>query len=158
MKHTKSQILPALLIFTVFALCILAVLLGGAQSYQRLTQRNRLTYDSRTCSQYLSTRMRQTSGAEAVSVAPFGDVDALVIRQQIGMDVYLTRVYCYDGWLMELFTGDTGGFSPEDGEKILPARQMTPSLEDGLLQIQLTDGNGQTRQLQFCLRTEEAMP
>lgn len=156
--NQKSSFLWVLLISAVFAVCILAVLLGGVQTYQRLALRSSLAYDSRTCTQYLATRVRQASWGDAVSAASFGDGDALVIEQEIGGVTYLTRVYCHDGWLMELFTGDTGDFSPEDGEQILPMEDMDLVSEDGLMTIILTDSGGQTRRLQLQLRGGEARP
>ena len=51
MKRTRIHYhldgLIALLLFGVFAVCVLAVLLTGASAYQRLTQRDMAAYDSR---------------------------------------------------------------------------------------------------------------
>ena len=52
--------LAALLLFGVFAVCVLAVLLTGADAYRRLTQRDQAAYDRRTCEQYLTTRDRKS--------------------------------------------------------------------------------------------------
>ncbi len=51
--------LMALLLFGVFAACVLAVLLTGANAYRRLTQRDQEAYLRRTCVQYLATRVRR---------------------------------------------------------------------------------------------------
>ena len=40
--------LLALLLFGLFSVCVLAVLLTGADAYRRLTRRDRLAFDSRT--------------------------------------------------------------------------------------------------------------
>ena len=40
--------LSALLLLGVFAVCVLVVLLTGAEAYQRLNQRDRAAYDTRT--------------------------------------------------------------------------------------------------------------
>ena len=50
--HTDA--LAALLLFGVFAACILAVLLTGADAYRRLTLRDRAVGDRRACVQYLA--------------------------------------------------------------------------------------------------------
>ena len=49
----------------VFAVALLAVLLGGANVYDRLTARDSESYDSRTCVQYLTTKVRQSENAGA---------------------------------------------------------------------------------------------
>lgn len=60
MKRGTSQHhmdgLIALLLFGVFAACVLAVLLTGAGAYRRLVGRDRAAYERRTCVQYIATR------------------------------------------------------------------------------------------------------
>ena len=151
--------LAALLLLGVFAVGILSVLLGGAQVYRRLTERGRRAYDSRTCVQYLTTKVRQAPSPDAISLGRFGAGDALLISQRIGGRDYLTRVYCHEGWLMELFTVAEGDFAPEDGERILQTRRLWLDWEGPLLRAELTDGNG--AQASFLLLPrgrEEAVP
>ena len=40
--------LAALLLFGIFAACVLTVLLAGAEAYRRVTERDREDYDRRT--------------------------------------------------------------------------------------------------------------
>jgi hypothetical protein len=139
-KANALSITAALLVFVVFAAGILSVLLGGAGVYRRLTYRESHSYEHRTAAQYLATKVRQ---GEAVPFAgEFGGSDALVLPQTIGGEEYLTRVYCYDGWLRELFTPADGHFFPEDGEKILPLASLEIQAEQDLLTFRLrhTDG------------------
>lgn len=145
--------LASLGVLAVFAVLILSVLLGGAGAYRRLTQQSREQFDSRTCIQYIATKVRQAP--EGVQSDTFGMSDALVIPQTYGDVQYLTRVYCHDGWLMELFTAASGDFSPEDGEKIMPAKELSLALKDGLLTVLLTEETGTERKLFLDLRTRE---
>lgn len=143
-------------LLAVFAILILSVLLGGAGAYRRLTQKGQQQFDSRTCAQYIATKVRQAP--QGVQTAAFGNTDALVIPQTYGDAQYLTRVYCYDGWLMELFAPASGDFSPEDGERLMPAKELSFSVEDGLLKAQVTDENGGERTILLDLRTQEVQP
>ena len=156
-KERSLSGLAALLVFAVFAVAILSVLLSGAQAYRRITERDRISYDGRTCVQYLATKIRQASEPDAVNVAPFGDGDALLITQRYGDFDYLTRIYCYNGWLMELFTVADGDFAPEDGEKILPLHSLALQAKDGLILIALTDGNGTALDLTLSVRGREEL-
>ena len=153
-KHHMDGLL-VLLLFGVFAACVLSVLLTGAQVYSRLTQRDQAAYDRRTCIQYLATKVRQAEQGDQVSVSDFGGAQALVLGEEIDGAAYLTRVYCYGGWLRELFSADEAGFAPEDVEKLLPARELELSLADGLLTAVLTDSRGQTLSLTLALRGGE---
>lgn len=145
----------ALLLFGVFAVCLLAVLLTGANSYQSLTQRDRTASDSRTCAQYLSTRVRQADQYQAIGVEPFGGGDALSFRQDIDGREYLTRVYVWDGWLMELFSAADTALSPQDGERIMAAQALTAEQRDGLLYLSITPAQGERTELLLSPRCGE---
>jgi len=144
---TKMTALMALLIFGAFALCVLLVLLTGADIYKKITGREENNFDERTVSQYISTRFHQGDSTGAIAVNDFGGVDVLEISQHINGKDYLTRVYCYEGWLYELFTRAEGEFSPEDGEKLLLLKNLEMEMKQGCLVAQITYGDGRTGQL-----------
>lgn len=132
--------LAAALLLCVFALLILSVLLSGAGAYRRLTARGEENYDSRSSAQYVATKLRQAPSAESVELRSFGGSDCLCITEEIDGAEYITRVYCHDGWIRELFTLAEGDYSPEDGEKILEAESLGFSLENDLIRVTITDG------------------
>lgn len=141
-RRSSISALAALLVLGVFAVGILSVLLSGASAYRRLTERDQQSYDSRTSIQYVAAKVRQAPAPDAVSLTDFGDGDCLVITEAIQGREYQTQVYCYEGWLMELFTVADSGLAPEDGEKILPLQDMTLTMEDALLRVELVEGDG----------------
>lgn len=140
-KRNAVPGLAALILMGVFAAAILGVLLAGAEVYQNMLQRDRVVYEQRTRAQYILTKVRQAPSPAAVSIESFGKADALVIREHVEGETYLTRVYCHEGQLMELFAPEQGGFAPGDGEEILPAQDMTLTREGDLILVTfLTDG------------------
>lgn len=154
-KQSKITDLMALLVFCVFAVCVLAVLLTGAEVYQKLVDRGERCYDARTAAQYVATRVRQADQTGSVAVEDFGGVEALVLREEINGKAYLTRVYCYDGFIRELFTGEDGKFSPEDGEKLLAAETISFSREGQLVSAVITLSDGTVREVTVYLRSGE---
>lgn len=156
MKRRKIQHhldgLAALLLFGVFAVCVLAVLLTGADAYRRLTQRDLAAYDSRVCVQYIAARVRQADRIDGVSIEKFGSSDALVLEEEGG---YATYVYWHDGYLMELYTSVDGNLTPEDGEQLMESGGLTLSLEDGLLTVEIIQGTGRQDTLCLSLRSGE---
>jgi len=128
----------------------LGVLLRGAAAYRTLAARDEAAQQRRTCVQFLSTKVRQAPSAGAVSLSDFGG-GALVITEELAGQTCLTRIYCHEGWLMELFTVGEGAFQPADGEKILPLEHLSFRLQNGdYLQIILPEET-----LSFRLRGEE---
>lgn len=150
-KHQMDGLLM-LLLFGVFAVCVLIVLLTGAKAYRGLTGRDAAAYDRRTCVQYLTARVRQGDLAGGVTVEPFGDAEALCMKDPDG---FVTRVYCHDGWLMELYTFEDMELEPQDGEKVLPLEGLSLSLEDGLLTAEVRQGEDVTDTLRLSLRAGE---
>lgn len=145
------RLLPVLL-FTVFALCVMAVLYSGANSYRSLTTRDQDSYHHRTCVQYLSTKVRQASNPQAVSLAHFGDGDALAITEYIEGQPYTTLVYCSGGWLRELFTASPQDCAPGAGEPILELKALSIEKDAGLLLLEVTDLQGGTTQITLAPR------
>ena len=129
--------MAALVLLGVFGISILAVLLTGADTYRRLTQRDQLACDRRTCAQYVATKVRQAPSPSAVALERFGASDAFVVRHEFDGVVYLNRIYCHDGWLMELFSAADGAFAPEDGEKVLPADRLGLTRSGRLLLVEI---------------------
>lgn len=142
----------ALLVFFLLAVSLLLVLLSGADVYQRLAAEGQDRYRSRTATQYVTTRIRQ---AEAVLTEDFSGVEALVFPETVDGKRYLTRVYCHDGYLKELFTPEEGSFLPEDGEKLLELDALTFSFAGNCLSVHLAFPNGSCRELTFFLPQRE---
>jgi len=151
----KVDNLLVLLIFGVFAVCILSVLLTGADVYRKLAARDQIGYDQRTAAQYLTTRVRQADRLGDVSIRYFEGQDALVFTEVIEGGTYQTLVYCYDGYLRELFAAAGGGFLPEDGERVLEARGLSIRQDGQLLEMELTSPSGEVQRLKLYLRSRE---
>lgn len=156
-KENKSQIegFLVLVLFGVFAVCILAVLITGADTYKRLVSRQQNAYAGRTIPQYLATKVRQADCQGAVRIGDFGGVEALELVEWFDTEEYITRIYCYDGYLRELFFAASGEFGPEDGEKILEAEQVDFSLKTDVLSISVTKEDGEKIELELLLRSTE---
>ena len=145
-----------LLLFCVFAVCVLSVLLTGAGAYRRLTERDRVSYDRRTAAQYIAEKVRQADTWNDVSVEDFGGRDALVLAEEIDGEWYETLIYYYDGYLRELFTSASGEMLPEDGEKIMEANSFlayADEPEEGQLSLRIQTSDGTWEELTLCLRS-----
>ena len=151
----KSHIsgIMVLLLFGGFMVSVLLVLLTGADVYQRMAQRGQDSYEQRTAAQYIATRVRQADQAGMVSVRDFAGQDALVLTQAYDGFPYETLVYCYDGYLRELFSGAGLEQDPEYGEPILPAETLEVMDEESYLQVELQLPEGKEETLILHLRS-----
>lgn len=153
LKNTKITDILSLLVFTLLALCMLAVLLCAAGIYQDTVEQGRQSHERSVALHYISTRLHQADG-QHVSVEDFQGCRALSIREEINGKSYLTRVYCYEGWLCELYAAEKAKLGPESGEKLVPAEGLDFTLEDGLLSVSLSQ-HGRERQTLLYLRSGE---
>lgn len=154
--HRKITDLLALLLFGVFALCVAAVLLTGAKTYQKLTDRGSVAYAHRVAARYLTTRFHQ---APAVEVEDFEGLQTLTVREEISGRTYLTRVYCYEGHIRELFAAGSADVSPGDGEIVVEAEDLAFALDEGILTVEITHPDGEIQKLLLPLPAwKEAAP
>ena len=152
-KSNISGVL-VLLVFAAFMISILMVLLTGADVVQKLTERDQNSYDRRTAAQYIATRTRQADSAGMLSVRSFGDGDAMVFAESIDGTIYETLVYCYDGYLREMFVEARTEQAAEFGEKIVPLESFRIDDCNTYLQVELTFSDGQTETVILYLRSE----
>lgn len=143
MKKTESRfqtekLLP-LVLFAVLAVCTVLVLLAGVGVYKRLTERSREAFHNRTVPLYIATKVRQADCAGAVSVENRNGTDILCLREEINGAAYMTRIYCHEGVVKELFSAEEVSFDPVAGEKITEASDVRFSLENGCLTVRVTE-------------------
>lgn len=143
--------IAALCLLAFFAISVFGVLLAGARIYKNVTRQGQTDFDSRTCQQLLLTKLRQASSPSAVQIRQFGSGDALFIYENYESRSFVTRIYCHNGWLMELFSVDSDEFSPEDGEKLLPLDGLTVTRQDNLFILTLS-AQSQTYRLYHTAR------
>lgn len=150
-----------LVLFAVFAVCVLSVLLMGADSYQTLTRRDQASYDRRTAAQYITTKIRQNDSSHAIFVGDFENVlprdegNTLYLTEMVDGEAYCTRLYCHDGYIRELFATSEGCFSFNDGEKVLPAQSIHFSMNGGFVTVELEHPDGEMEQFVLLLRSME---
>jgi len=138
------NVFPALL-FAVLAACVLSVLLSGTKIYSEITQQNQQAYVSRTVRQYICTKVQQAENPSSVYVEEFGDEIALVIERKLDDRIFVERIYHHENYLRELFTFADSELTPQDGEKLMELSLFAPSLEHGLLTVQIRTNGGNTQ-------------
>ena len=154
MKKNQMGSVLVLLVFAVFVVSVLLVLLTGADVVQKLNERDQRSYDHRTVVQYLTTRVRQADAEGSIAVRDQEDRNVLVLTEEIEGTCYETLVYCYDGYLCELFVEAGVDMELEFGEWILPVRDMRCRDEGTHLVFDLQLNSGEEQQMLLARRSQ----
>ena len=152
-KKSLSGVL-VLLVFAVFMVSVLLVLLSGADTVQKLTRRDQRTYQHRTAVQYLTTRVRQSDISGAVAVTEKDGISTLVLTEEIEGCAYETRVYCYDGYLREMFCVKGAALPPTFGEQILPMEDLELDFDGKTITATLSMTDGSQEYMTLHLRSQ----
>ena len=144
--HTIDSVF-VLLLFTVFALSVFAVLVFGTRSYISVNNSANDGYDLRTCLSYIETKVRQSDADGAISVGEMGGSSALLIDRDIDGSTYETALYARGGELRELFSEKSLGLGADDGTALLSVASLDFTLEGSLLRVDCTDADGASRSM-----------
>jgi hypothetical protein len=145
-----------LVLFCVFTVSVLLVLMTGARSYSGVAASMRQSYEERTCLQYITTKLRHCSGAEAVSVAAFGDGPCLALQEQIDGTDYVTYIYLHEGMVKELFCESGVELGPEAGFVVMEVQTLViEAASPKLLYISCTGPGGGSAETFVALRGGE---
>jgi hypothetical protein len=127
------EIVPNFLLFFLFACCMFFVLISGAKSYKNVTAVMEEQFSVNTCISYVTAKVRHYDIEGAVTIGEIGDTDALLLKEKIKGEEYLTYLYCYDGSLMELFCSADMEVLPIDGQQIMDLDFLDLSAEEDVV-------------------------
>lgn len=141
---SMRAILVLLLCATFFILAMGLTLLGS-NVYRRTAAQADIRYTQRTALSYLVNQLRRGDRAEGIRIGDFDGIDTIEIREVFEDDstVYVTRLYCYEGQLCELFAEQSPDLQPQDGIAILPLAALSVEGNESEIQITVTDEHGE---------------
>ncbi len=135
MKKDYTPIV-SLLMAALFGLMLIPAIVGGGSVYKEISVQSAVSFNRRTACGYISTQVRNAQQkSEIYTDKSFGDTINIPIT--LDGEEYITKIYCHEGYLFELFTYADAEVYPEDGEQLLPLGEMTAEMTDGLLCVTL---------------------
>ena len=147
-KLKIARMFPTLC-FAMLAACIVIVLITGVRLYNRSNTRDTDDYYHRTVTSYVITRVSQSAVAGSFFVGDFDEATP----KETGV-TYVTRLYCHDGALYELFSPMSAKLDRTAGEKVLSVKNMSFTVKDGLFTADIVFDGGETEKVRINLRTE----
>ena len=92
-----------LALLCVFIIGSLALMNVGVHVYKNIVENNAENFRLRASLSYMATKVRQYDAVDTISVQEEEGVPMLVFQEELEGATYLTKIYCYDGNMMELF-------------------------------------------------------
>ena len=136
----------------LFAVMSTLMVLLGAQMYRNTVDHAEANNEGRLLGAYVRSMIRAEDSAKSVAVENLDGINALALREEIEGEEYVTWLYCYEDQLYEQFTGADRDFNPASGTAICPASAFRPTLEGGLLTVDMVDGTGDICTVRVALR------
>ena len=152
-----------LILFAVFAMTVVAVLALGANSYQKLVERDNDGYNKWIVTSYVAAKIRSNDVRGKIQVGGFASaeeedgIETLHLYRESEGEKYDTRIYYYDGYIYELFTLADLHFDPEAGNVVMEARRLSFEREGDVVHITSVDTEGRTNTAAVSLRSERGV-
>ncbi len=149
MKKQRSHsvdFLFTLATFLIYAGAMLMLVYMGIAVYQSVTGQMEQHYITRTAQAYIVEKIRQNDQSGMISTGEIDDHPALLLKESIADEEYVTYIYADDGKLKELFVKADSAVSAGMGTEILEIGDFSiEELQEGLFGVSITDGEGTVR-------------
>ncbi len=136
-------------IASLFMVGFFLLVVFGARIYRDTVDSQTGNNDTRAVLAYLSAAVKSGDERGAVSIEPGDEGDILIILSDMEKPEYATKVYLYEGFLMEENTRTDSELNPAFAQKLGRTSTFQIEKQDGRLSIQTDEGN-----VLVCLRSE----
>lgn len=146
-KGHSTDIFFVLCIFLIFAVVLSSLLIIGIKTYEGIHAETEQNYELRTGILYIENKIHSCNEEGKIETERFGDSDAIILSETDDFgNEYVTRLYCYNGSLMELYTEKDNILDPVAGNEIADMEYMNiDNSDDDILKITVKNANGKER-------------
>lgn len=153
-----TDLVFTLSLFCMFAVSAFFVVMIGVHVYQRSVLNMEDTYSTRTALAYVTEKIRQHDAFGQVELGDLEGDEALVLKDVINGDTYLTYIYPDEKSLYELSVKEGTPVSKDMGDKILDVKDFTiTETEDGFFEFTASSRDGSSFRLIFHMRNQESL-
>jgi hypothetical protein len=148
-NHDSINFAVNMMLFTVFALFLTLVLLTGASSFRKVSEKAEERFTERTPLLYITQKVRAADRIDSVRITEINNIPVLVLIKPYGDDygnsgeieIY---IYEHDGYLKEFYAFDFDESEPrlEIGEALFPIDSMDFEwVTESLLKITINENS-----------------
>lgn len=142
-KRHSMDVFFVLCIFLFCAISLLGMVFVGARTQQKINQSTEENFHMRTSLMYISNKAKFFHEEGKISIENFEGMATLVFEEEIDGIKYTTKVYMYDGCLMELFTEKDYKLGADSGTIITELSSFeVKEINDGLIEVTVESPQG----------------
>ncbi len=130
-----------LLLFGAFVILLLLGLWMGTVAFRAITSMQSTTDAARLSLNSLQNRVRSFDAVDSFSVAQGPEGKAMVFTYRLEAGDYETRLYLYQGALVQELAFSTDPYLPMTASKIVETQTFSFELEDDLLTVHTDQGS-----------------
>ena len=136
-KHEKpaSGHVFTIVLVAMFFVVMMGCLAAGASMYSSVSSMQAQANDTRMQSGLLANLIRVNDAADAYTVGAGPEGDALVLVERLDSGTYETRIYHYQGAIVQEYAIAGRPYNPDNAEKILDSDIFEFSYENGMVTI-----------------------
>lgn len=140
--QTPSNLTMGLLLLVFLAILLIA-LVAGVTVYQRVAGIQQTTNEERLAQQIIANNVRAKDGAGTVRIGTGPEGRSLVLVENLASGNYETRIYLYEGKIVEEYAVAGMPYNPTKAAIIADSSNLLFSYEAGLLTIVTDQGTTQ---------------
>ena len=129
------------ILFAVLALFMLIALLVGTNTYRAVNNVRSSSDETRLGLSLITNSIRMNDATDAVGVAEGPEGLALVLTEQLDSGNYETRLYRYQGSIVEEYARSDSAFTPQKARQIVASERFDFTYENGLLTVHTDQGS-----------------
>lgn len=131
------------LLFALFIVALLIAIMVGTGLYRALVDVREQADTSRLATGLVANSVRAADAVNAIGAGQGPEGRSLVLTERLDSGTFETRIYAYQGSIVEEYALADAAYTPEKATPIVESQRFAFSYENGLLTVDTDDGSVQ---------------
>lgn len=139
-KHNANIVFEVVLFIVIVALLLMA-LAAGVTTYKNISDQRQADEQSRVGLDLIASSVRMTDAIDAVGIGSGPEGQALVLSEYLKSGTYETRIYEYQGNIVEEYAAAGTAYTPGRATQLTSSSTFSFSYANGLLTVNTDSGS-----------------
>lgn len=131
------------LLFALFIVSLLIAIMAGTGLYRALVDVRDQADTSRLATGLIANSVRAADSVDAIGAGKGPEGRSLVLTERLDSGTFETRIYAYQGSIVEEYALADAAYTPEKATPIVASQHFSFSYKKGLLTVDTDDGSVQ---------------